>query len=238
MAARLSNPIESLIQDTRPGEIFDRVDVAIVGSGYGASIAAACLAGPDRTVVVLERGREYAPGDFPVDLGHVPRHVRFQRADGDDSIGYPDALFDLRIGETMDVLIGNGLGGTSLINANVAVQPDHEDFRDAAWPHDIRSDPRILDDWFEEARRLLRVRPSAATKTDKFRALSVLARALPQKDVATRFEPAPVAVSFEESRGEIPQPACTKCGNCITGCNVGAKNTLMMNALPRAAARG
>src|SRR2546426_12577384 len=37
MAARLSNPIESLINDRPPKEIFAEVDVAIVGSGYGGS---------------------------------------------------------------------------------------------------------------------------------------------------------------------------------------------------------
>jgi cholesterol oxidase len=89
MVDRLSNPIESLIKDKPPEEIFDTVDVAIVGSGYGGSIAAACLAGRGRRVVILERGREYALGDFPVDLGHVPRHVRFQRADSDDRSGIP-----------------------------------------------------------------------------------------------------------------------------------------------------
>src|SRR5439155_9039879 len=60
MAARLSNPIESLINDAPPETNFAQVDVAIVGSGYGGSIAATRLAGPDRRVVILERGREYA----------------------------------------------------------------------------------------------------------------------------------------------------------------------------------
>src|SRR5262249_62021155 len=70
MTARLSQPIESLIDNAHPETVFAEVDVAIVGSGYGGSIAAARLAGPHRRVVILERGREYAPGDFPVDLGH------------------------------------------------------------------------------------------------------------------------------------------------------------------------
>ena len=146
-------------------------------------------------MTVLERGREYAPGDFPVDLGHVPRHVRFQRADGDDPVGYPDALFDLRLGETMDVLVGNGMGGTSLINANVAVSPTRKTF---ATPPGLTTSVAIpvLDPWFCEARTLLRVRPSAA-KTDKYQALSVLARALGQK-LRRHADPAPVTVTFEE----------------------------------------
>src|SRR5207249_1396743 len=34
------------------------------------------------------------------------------------------------------------------------------------------------------------------------------------------------------------QSACTMCGNCVTGCNVGSKTTLMMTALPLAESRG
>jgi len=235
MAARLSNPIESLINDAPPETNFAQVDVAIVGSGYGGSIAATRLAGPDRRVVILERGREYAPGDFPVDLGHAPGHVRFHRADADDPVGYPDALFDIRIGETMDVLVGNGLGGTSLINANVAVRPDPADFRDAAWPYEIRRDGE-LDEGFEEASALLGVDRSDRPKTSKYGALSRLARA-----IGARCEPAPLTVAFTASDGNaagIAQSACTMCGNCVTGCNVGSKTTLMMTALPLAESRG
>jgi cholesterol oxidase len=245
MTARLSHPIESLINDVPPETVFATVDVAIVGSGYGGSIAAACLAGRGRRVVILERGREYALGDFPVDLGQVPGHVRFHRADADEAIGYPDALFDFRVGKTMDVLVGSGLGGTSLINANVAAQPTHDDFRDPAWPHQIRTDPRVLDPWFGAAMELLGVRPKNAPETPKHRALSVLGAGLPAgpepASPSAGCEPASLAVTFArpDQRNTVTgQPPCTRCGNCVTGCNVGAKNTLMMNALPRAKARG
>src|SRR5262249_7046007 len=241
MAARLSNPIEALIDDRPPDkdgvvEVVDHVDVAMRGSGDGASWAAVCLAGRGRDVVVLERGREYAPGDFPVGLGEVPGHVRFHRADGDEPIGYPDALFDMRIGKTIDVLVGSGLGGTSLINANGAAQPEDDDFRDPAWPHEIRSNPGTVHEGFRQARKLLRVHTSALAKPAKFEALKRLAGAL-----GATCEPAPVTVNFVEparNGGNASQPACTRCGNCVTGCNVGAKNTLAMTALPEAKARG
>ncbi|PYN91365.1 MAG: hypothetical protein DMD89_31120 [Candidatus Rokuibacteriota bacterium] len=245
MTARLSQPIESLINHTSPEpdfakvsrkSIFAYVDVAIVGSGYGGSIAATRLAGDGRDVVILERGREYALGDFPVDLGHVPGHVRFHRADADDPVGYPDALFDIRVGKTMDVLVGSGLGGTSLINANVAARPHRADFRDEAWPYEIRTNPDDLDEGFEKASALLGVHTSDRQKTEKYGALSVLADALGEQCYR-----APLTVTFAasgENAAGIAQPACTRCGNCVTGCNVGSKNTLMMNALPLAKARG
>ena len=36
----------------------------------------------------------------------------------------------------------------------------------------------------------------------------------------------------------VEQKPCIDCGNCVTGCNVGAKNTLYMNFLPMAAKAG
>src|SRR6185295_4253324 len=36
----------------------------------------------------------------------------------------------------------------------------------------------------------------------------------------------------------VHQAACTGCGNCVTGCNDGAKNTVLMNYLPDAHAHG
>ncbi|XP_078381781.1 uncharacterized protein LOC144664495 isoform X2 [Oculina patagonica] len=40
-------------------------DVVVVGSGYGASIAASRCARAGQSVCVLERGKEWLPGDFP-----------------------------------------------------------------------------------------------------------------------------------------------------------------------------
>jgi cholesterol oxidase len=50
----------------------------------------------------------------------------------------------------------------------------------------------------------------------------------------------PVVVGFEETLNPagILQPACTRCGDCCGGCNVGAKNTVALTYLPDAVRHG
>ncbi|XP_078359087.1 uncharacterized protein LOC144643643 isoform X2 [Oculina patagonica] len=61
------------------------------------------------------------------------------------------------------------------------------------------------------------------------------------EDTSKMFYKPPLFVTFEDTPANhvgIPQPKCTACGNCVGGCNVGAKNTLNMNYLPDAKAHG
>ena len=132
MAYLLSEPIENLIRDDNCETFEESCDVLIVGSGYGGAIAAMRLAGENRKVFVFERGKEYAIGDFAESLGEIPAHVQLLRPDRDVPIGYPDALFDFRVGDSVSVLLGSGLGGGSLINANVAMEPDETVLSDSA----------------------------------------------------------------------------------------------------------
>lgn len=252
MTYSLSEPIESLIQD-QPCEQFNKeCDVLIVGSGYGGAIAAMRLAGLQRdgknlSIFVFERGSEYAVGEFPESVDEIPRHIQFLRPDSDAPVGYTDALFDFRIGKQISVLVGNGLGGGSLINANVAMEPEAEVFQDRAWPKAIRDNDQELKKSFEEVKTLLGVSDRVAPeftragrcgeriKLGKASALEKLAKSLNAECRA-----APIAVSRHGNPNivGIDQLECTGCGNCVTGCNVGAKNTLPTNALPLARSRG
>ncbi|MFO1375708.1 MAG: GMC oxidoreductase [Steroidobacteraceae bacterium] len=258
MTFHYSDPVESLIAQgsgSPAGASVATARVVIIGSGYGGSVAAYRLsrqlnkAPVDRTygIVVLERGREYAPGEFPERIEDLASHVQVS-APGAGGAGGGDALFDVHAGDGVDVLVGAGLGGTSLINANVALRPEPAVFASPAWPEAIRREMRedgegALGRAYDTVTRLLGVATEAEcaplADLDKHRAFCHTAQAL-----GLEARPAPVAVTLGEPGRPrrnvhgIFQPACTNCGNCITGCNVGAKNTLAMNLIPAAHAAG
>src|SRR5262245_54239906 len=111
-------------------------DFLIIGSGYGGAIAAARLAtakvSPRPSICVLERGREWPIGSFP---DTVPEILRERRGPLN-----PLGLYDLLTFPDISVIKGNGLGGTSLVNANVAMVPESDVFRLAGWPASLSLD--------------------------------------------------------------------------------------------------
>ena len=220
-------------------------DIVIVGSGYGGSIAAAQLAGhidketgkPAR-ICVLERGKEYLAGMFPSSEAQLPGHVRFNTSIDRSARGRLDGLFDLRMGPDVSALVANGLGGGSLINAGVMEEPTPEVLQSADWPENLRR-PRALSSYFEAAAELL------APTTDgrfaqfteegaplKFRALKNFA--------AGGFRAARLSLSVKggPNAAGIKLEKCIRCGDCATGCNHHAKNSLDQNCLVNARRKG
>lgn len=220
------------------------VDVVIVGSGYGGSVAAARLteriAWPNPgvlSVCVLERGLEHLPGSFPHRFSDLPGHVRVNRADTPEFTGDAAALFDLRIGEDVSMLLGNGLGGGSLINASVAERPNDDVFDSEHWPACLRK-PAALDEGFRAATTMLGVGAAKVGELKKHAEFIAWTERL-GLDKVEKPRPANIAVYSEacpqtNAQG-VDQHPCNNCGDCFTGCNFHAKNTLPMNYLAQAA---
>jgi cholesterol oxidase len=135
----------------------------------------------------------------------------------------------------MHVLVGCGLGGGSLVNAGVALRPDARVFADEAWPGQLAQDG-LLDEGFRRAERWLRPQsdPRAPTLT-KFKALAQAGKGLGYTPIAPT-----ITVSFEGgvNAAGVEQAACTRCGDCCGGCNVGAKTSVALTYLPDAARHG
>jgi cholesterol oxidase len=216
-----------------PSELKRAYDVVVVGSGYGGGVAASRLARAGQSVCVIEKGKEFLTGEFPSRLPEIRRELQLNGAKLRS--GSRTGLFDFRLGADIHVLVGCGLGGGSLINAGVALKPDSRVFADSAWPEELGRDG-LLELGFARASAMLRpARYRQAPSLTKYRALAAASTAFGVPPVA-----APVVVSFEDvvNPAGVTQPACTLCGDCCSGCNVGAKNTVAMTYLPDAKAHG
>jgi cholesterol oxidase len=219
---RLSSPLS---------KIKEHYSVVVVGSGYGGAIAASRLARAGQSVCVLERGREFQPGEYPDTEDEVLAEVQAELPSG--HVGSHRALYDFNVNPDVNVFVGCGLGGTSLINSNVAVRPDPRVFDDARWPLAFRNDTARLEDGYKRAEEMLRpaTYPKQYPVLAKLEALERSATHLHQ--VCSRV---PITVNFTEGANPagVLQHPCMLCGDCITGCNYGAKNTLSFNYLPDA----
>src|SRR5882757_5619516 len=116
---RLSSPISAL----KPA-----YDVVVIGSGYGGSITASRMARAGKKVCLLERGREILPGEYPDEFKESSEETQIDAPHL--HIGKKTAMFDVRVNPDITVIKGCGLGGSSLINANVGLEPGENVFSD------------------------------------------------------------------------------------------------------------
>ncbi|MBT2301535.1 GMC family oxidoreductase N-terminal domain-containing protein [Variovorax paradoxus] len=234
----LSTGAEVLIDEVERDPDAWHCEVLIVGSGYGGAVAAAHLAGATPVaggdpvkVYVIERGNEYLPGEFPATFAEIPGHVRFSKQDGKPSRGRLTGLFDLRLGK-VSVVLGNGLGGGSLINAAVMEEASEDAFMDARWPKDLRR-PDALKAHYDAARSMLKPEqmPGSVPKLDSLMEAGEAMGAYGERK-------AWLAVAFHDgtSPAGVATRACIKCGDCVSGCNYRAKKSLDANYLAMAKA--
>ena len=219
---RLSSPITQLAY---------RYDVVVVGSGYGASITAARLARAGLSVCVLERGREWQPGEFPTDEVSLAKAVRTSLT----PLGLIDA--NVQSKNDLDVVVGSGLGGTSLINAGISLRPEPGVFFEPEWPAAIKADVESgeMARWFSRAEEMLGAhRHDGLLDEWKVKTHRELVEARGVKHGLMNLN----VSRHEHERHGVKLAPCTHCGDCVAGCNVGAKNTLATNYLPLARHHG
>ena len=58
-------------------EIEEKYDVIVIGSGYGASIAASRMSRAGKKVCLLEKGKERRPGEYPDTLGEARKGIQY-----------------------------------------------------------------------------------------------------------------------------------------------------------------
>jgi cholesterol oxidase len=206
--------------------------VVVVGSGYGGAIAASRMARAGQQVCVLERGKEIQPGEYP----NTPEKAsaETQTDTPEVHLGSRTGMFDLRVNPDINVVLGCGLGGTSLINANVGLRAEPRVFQDSRWPAGFRQDSALVEQSYTRVEKVLNPQPVP----DDFGPLAKLeALKLSAQSMDAKWYRTPLYVTFQDPAGGVnpfgvPQTACIGCGDCCSGCNFHAKNTTLMNYLP------
>ncbi|MEW2523435.1 GMC family oxidoreductase [Streptomyces sp. NPDC047071] len=215
-------------------------DVIVIGSGFGGSVAALRLTEKGYRVGVLEAGRRFTRATLPKNSWDLKNYLWAP------ALGLYGIQRIHLLGNVM-VLAGAGVGGGSLNYANTLYVPPAAFFDDPQWK-DITDWQDELRPYYEQAERMLGVRLNPTTTPSDVH-LKAAAEAM---GVGDSFHMAPVGVFFGDGRdatgestagpgGEVPDPyfggagparrACTECGECMTGCRHGAKNTLTENYL-------
>ena len=220
-------------------------DAIVIGSGFGGSVMSCRLTEKGYKVCLLERGQEWKMNSFPRRIQEIKNHLPWSPQD--KKFGFME-IRDYPESDVMSVS-GAGLGGGSLIYANVMIRMPEDFF--AGWPGTLNR--KMLDPFYDKVEQTLEASPYPLEKdifyknTTKTHALRKVAEGL---SVATEngatgkpeFILPFLAIRF---KGDFPghqtlnghgalQSKCTKCGECDIGCNIHAKNTLDLNYLFKA----
>lgn len=200
-------------------------DAIVVGSGFGGGIAACRLAEQGFSVCVLERGRRFGPGDYPDRLAQFPHALWHPRRN-------PGGMFDVRIMRDVAVVTGAGVGGGSLVYANVQLRAPDAIFDDPAWPRAI--DGAELDRFYTRTEEALDPRTTPPSPPlPKVAAFDRMAENAGR--TALRL---PIAVHFGADRRHpfsgVFQQGCDNLGRCDVGCPRMSKNTIDITYIARA----
>ncbi|MFJ9178905.1 GMC oxidoreductase [Streptomyces sp. NPDC102360] len=215
-------------------------DVVVIGSGFGGSVSALRLAEKGYKVGVLEAGRRFTPDTLPKNSWDLKNYLWAPK------LGMYGIQRIHLLGNVM-VLAGAGVGGGSLNYANTLYVPPKPFFEDPQWAH-ITDWQEELKPYYDQAQRMLGVRLNPTMSPADVH----LKAAAESMGIGDTFHLAPVGVFFgdgKDAEGEsraapgtrVEDPyfggagparkACTECGECMTGCRHGAKNTLNENYL-------
>ncbi|KAI0490889.1 glucose-methanol-choline oxidoreductase [Xylaria cf. heliscus] len=225
---------------SKPMELMRHAyDCVVIGSGYGGAVAASRMARTGKRVCVLERGKERWPGEFPTGTGDALDQLHYSGQFAPPWLprkvvhgGDPTGMYHLIFGNGQNAIVGNGLGGTSLINANVFLEADEDVLQMEQWPEEIRDNKGCLKEYYKKASDVLEPEeyPRDWPKLPKLDLLEKQAEYLNMSEKfsrvkqTTRFRNGPNSCGVEMS-------ASASTGQDATGLNDGSKTTTLVTYL-------
>ena len=134
-------------------------DYVVIGSGFGGSVMACRLVEKGYRVCLLERGRQWKMHEFPRRPDEIQKNMFWDPKDG------KFGLMEFRDSAESDImtLTASGLGGGSLIYANVLYRMPAEFIQD--WPSGITRE--FLDPYYDRVISMMEARPYPF-KTEKY----------------------------------------------------------------------
>ena len=218
----------------------EHFDAVVVGSGFGGSVTAYRLAEKKLSVCLLERGKPYGPGDFARTPHAMSRNL------WDPSEGL-QGLFDIWSFRHIEAVVSAGLGGGSLIYANVFLRKDEHWFDDdgSAWPVSREE----LEPHYDAVQEIIELERYPFGRAPYDRTPKTVAFKEAAEQAGLDWTLPPLAVAFgdgppgEPIVEEVPnlhdrqRSTCRLVGECDLGCNYGAKNSLDHNYLTLASRR-
>ena len=227
-ASQLSQPSRA-VYAAPVSQVKGSYDAIVVGSGFGGGIAACRLAEANRSVCVLERGRRFGRDDFPDSPDNLDDFVWTQ--------SNPRGLFDVRMMSDVVVITAAGVGGGSLVYANVQLRAPADVFDDPHWPAAITG--ASIEPWYQRTEAALE--PVTTPPDPALRKMERLRGGGPPRAGKER-ELLPIAVHFGEPRAHpfsgVQQGGCENLARCDIGCPVHAKNTIDITYVARAESLG
>jgi cholesterol oxidase len=204
-------------------------DTIVVGSGFGGSVTALRRAEKGDRVLVLEQGRRFGPQDFPKSNWDLRRYFWAPQ------VGCRGP-FRMSFFRHVTVLSGVGVGGGSLVYANTLPVPGDAFFEHGSWQGLVYWKAELAPHYVTAKTMLGAARNPYLGRTDH-----VLRELAAEDGREADWSPTDVAVHFGKPGVEVEDPyfggkgprrtGCTRCGGCMLGCQVGAKNTLDKNYL-------
>ena len=196
------------------GNVVERADAVVVGSGAGGAVVAKELAEAGLSVIVLEEGAYFQRDDY----AEGAPWERVRRL-------YRDGGLTVALGRTaVPIPLGKAVGGTTVINSGTCFRTPDRVLREWEHKRGIEGiDPVTIDPIFRRVEETISVRP------------------VPWEIIGRNAE---VFHRGVEALGYRGQPihrnidGCRGCGVCTFGCPSDAKQAMHLSYLPRAAAQG